>query len=56
MAEDNSVTVTVTAGGVVIAKLAGGEAIFFPNPADTTFTLGVSSGTDYPAVQYAILD
>jgi hypothetical protein len=57
VAEAAGVTVTITpTGGPVIANLAGGEAIFLPNPADTAFVLGVSSGTDYPAVQYATLD
>jgi hypothetical protein len=57
VAEDAGVTVTITpTSGPIIANLAGGEAIFLPNPADTAFVLGVSSGTDYPAVQYATLD
>ena len=57
MAEDAGVEVTITpTGGLVIASLKGGEAIFLPNPADTAFVLGVNTGSVYPAVQYVILD
>jgi hypothetical protein len=54
-AEEAGDEVTVTIGGVVIASLKGGEAIFLPNPDNSTITLG-STGSTPIAVQYAVLN
>ena len=57
VAEDAGVTVyIIPTSGPVIARLAGGEAIFLPNPADTAFVLATSTGSVHIAVQYATLD
>jgi len=48
--------VSLTIGGVIVAILASGEGMFFPDPADsdTAFITFDDIGTDDVAVEYAI--